>query len=57
MFDPMPAVIATFEDDSTKRLFSFYPDEILFHPSEFIGLTEQEAHSLHQRKDTTYLRS
>ena len=57
MFDPMPAVIATFEDDSTKRLFSFYPDEILVHPSEFIGLTEQEAHSLHQRKDTTYLRS
>jgi hypothetical protein len=57
MFDPMPAVIATFEDGSTKRLFSFYPDEVSFHPSDFIGLTEPEAHRLHQRKDVAYLRS
>ena len=27
MFDPMPEVVATFEDGSTKRLFSFFPDE------------------------------
>lgn len=33
------------------------PDEVSFQPSEFTGLTEQEAHSLFQRKDTTYLRS
>jgi hypothetical protein len=57
MFDPMPAVIATFEDGSTKRLFSFYPDEIHIYPSELIGLTEEEAHRLYQRKDTAYLRS
>ena len=57
MFDPMPEVIATFEDGSTKRLFSFFPDEVSFQPSEFTGLTEEEAHSLFQRKDTTYLRS
>jgi hypothetical protein len=57
MFDPMPEVIATFEDDSTKTLFSFYPDEISFTPSEFIGLTEEEAHTLFQRKDHSYLRS
>ncbi len=57
MFDPMPEVIATFEDGSTKNLFSFYPDEVSFTPSEFIGLTEEEAHTLFQRKDTTYLRS
>ncbi len=57
MFDPMPEVVATFEDGSTKRLFSFFPDEVSFQPSEFTGLTEEEAHSLFQRKDTTYLRS
>ena len=57
MFDPMPEVIATFEDGSTKNLFSFYPDEVSFSTHEFIGLTEEEAHSLFQRKDRAYLRS
>ncbi len=57
MFDPMPEVIATFEDGSTKTLFSFYPDEVSFHASEFIGLTEQEARSLFHQKDTAYLSS
>ena len=55
MFDPMPEVIATFEDDTTKTLFSCYPDEVSFLSSEFIGLTEEEAHSLFQKKDTAYL--
>ena len=57
MFDSMPEVIATFEDGSTKTLFSFYPDEISFKESDFTGLTEEEAHTLYQRKDRTYLRS
>ncbi len=57
MFDPMPEVIATFEDGSTKSLFPFYPDEILFQASEFIGLTEEEAHALRHRKDVAYLQS
>ena len=57
MFDPMPEVVATFEDGSTKSLFSYFPDEVSFQPSEFRGLTEEDAHSLFQRKDTTYLRS
>ena len=57
MFDPMPEVIATFEDGSRKALFSFFPDEVSFRASEFTGLTEEEAHSLFQRKDTSYLRS
>ena len=57
MLDPMPEVVATFEDGSSKRLFSFFPDEVSFQPSEFAGLTEEEAHSLFQCKDTTYLRS
>jgi hypothetical protein len=53
----MPEVIATFEDGSTKTLFSFYPDEVSFHASEFVGLTEQEARALFHQKDTAYLRS
>jgi hypothetical protein len=57
MFDPMPEVIVTFEDGSTKTLFSFYPDEVSFREHEFTGLTEEEAHSLLQKKDTAYLRS
>ena len=57
MFDPMPEVIATFEDGSTKTLFAFYPDEVTFRASEFVGLTEEDAHSLYQQKDTSYLRS
>ena len=57
MFDPMPEVVATFENGSTKRLFSFFPDEVSFQSSELTGLTEEEAYTLFQRKDTTYLRS
>jgi hypothetical protein len=57
MFDPMPEVIATFEDGSIKTLFAFYPDEVSFRASEFVGLTEEDAHSLFQQKDTSYLRS
>jgi len=57
MFDPMPEVIATFEDGTRKALFAFFPDEVSFRASEFIGLTEQETHTLFQQKDTTYLRS
>ena len=57
MFDPMPEIVATFEDGSTKNLFAFYPDEVSFQVSELVGLTEEEAHSLFQQKDRTYLRS
>jgi len=57
MFDPMPEVIATFQDGSKKTLFSFYPDEMSFQESEFIGLTKEEAHSLFQQKDRSYLSS
>lgn len=54
--DPMPSVIATFEDESTKTLFSFYPDEISFSEGDFIGLTETEAHQLKSNKDRAYIR-
>jgi hypothetical protein len=57
VFDPMPTVIGTFEDGQVKELFWFYPDELSFTESEFIGLTEQEARALRLRKDIAYLRS
>lgn len=57
MFGPMPEVIATFEDGSTKTLFSFFPDEVTFVSREFIGLTEEEAYDLFQQRDRAYLRS
>ena len=57
MFDPMPEVVATFEDGTKKSLFSFYPDEVSFRESEFVGLTEEDAHSLFLQKDRAYLRA
>lgn len=56
-FDPMPDVTVTLEDGEVKRLFEFYPDELSFTESEFIGLTECEAHALRRQKDIDYLRS
>lgn len=57
LFDPMPQVIAEFEDGTIKTLFTFYPDEISFTPNEFIGLTEKEAHDLFHKKDVRFLQS
>lgn len=53
----MPKVRATFEDGTEKVLFSFYPDEIDFSESEFIGLTEAEARKLRHDRDVAFLRS
>lgn len=48
----------TFEgEDSEVLLTSFFPDEIAFSPSEFVGLTEREAMRLITDRDITYLRS
>ena len=57
MSDPKPEVVATFEDGSSKTLFSFYPDELSFRASEFVGLTEEQALALRHRKDVAYLQS
>ncbi len=56
-FDPMPEVIATLEDGPSKSLIAFYPGEVSFRESEFIGHTDEDAHSLFQQKDHAYLRS
>jgi len=57
MLDPMPNVEVQFNDGIEKTLFEFYPDEINFTESEFIGLNEEEAHQLRIKKDIQYLQS
>jgi hypothetical protein len=57
LFDPMPEVWVTYEDGEEEKLFSYYPDEISFDASEFVGLTREQAMSLYTKKDINYLRS
>jgi hypothetical protein len=56
-FDPMPKVAVTYDDGKEEKLFSFYPDELSFSESEFIGLTRDQAFALRHKKDVNYLRS
>lgn len=56
-FDPMPQVWVTYEDNKEQMLFEYYPDEISFTPSEFVGLTRSEAIHLKFKKDKAYLQS
>lgn len=55
--DKLPLVIATFDDGSEKELFAYYPDEISFNRTEFIGLTEKETYALKYQKDVDYIRA
>jgi hypothetical protein len=57
MFDPMPEVKVQFNNGDEKTLFEFYPDEISFKESEFIGLTEESARRLKFEKDKRYIQS
>ncbi len=57
LFDPMPRVYVTLEDKTEHFLFDYYPDEISFTPSEFIGLTIAECIHLKFKKDRNYLLS
>lgn len=57
LLDPMPEVVATFDDNTVKKLFTFFPDELSFTEAEFIGLTETQARVLRLNKDIAYLQS
>ena len=57
LFDPMPQVWVTYEDNKTEFLFEYYPDEISFTPNEFVGMTRSEAVHLKFKKDKAYLQS
>jgi hypothetical protein len=52
----MPRVYVTLEDCEERFLFEYYPDEISFSPSEFVGLTMEEAKNLKFEKDVAFLR-
>jgi hypothetical protein len=54
-FDPMPQVWVTLEDGNEHFLFEYYPDEITFQPSEFVGLTMDEGAHLKYLKDKKFL--
>ena len=57
LFDPIPRVYVTLENGVEEFLFDYYPDEISFTPSEFIGLTIEECRHLKFKKDKHYLTS
>jgi hypothetical protein len=57
LFDPMPQVHVTLENGVEEYLFDYYPDEISFSPSEFVGLTKDEAIHLKFVKDKRFLQS
>jgi len=57
LFDPMPQVHVTMENGTEQFLYEYYPDEISFSPSEFVGLTIDEARHLKFIKDRNYLQS
>lgn len=57
MLDPIPSVLARFEDGTEQELFRYYPDEVSFSEAEFVGLTVSEALRLWHRKDVAYLQS
>lgn len=57
MFDQMPSVKVTLSNGESLKLFDFYPDEISFVESEFIGLTVEEAERLLTQKDVKYIQS
>jgi hypothetical protein len=51
MMDPVSKITVRFNNGEDKTLFEFYPDEISFSETEFIGLTESEALKLRFEKD------
>lgn len=57
MFDQMPSISVTLSDGNNLSLFEYYPDEISFVESEFIGLTVAEAESLLIKKDVKFIQS
>lgn len=48
-------VIATFTNGETKKIFSYYDDEISISEDELIGKTEDEACNVKIKKDVYYL--
>ena len=49
-------IYVTYEDNSTEKIYIYYPDELTFSENEFIGLTREEAQLLCYQKDLDYLK-
>ncbi len=54
-----PRIEAILSDDKDKwhKIAEYYPDEVSFHPAEFVGLTINEVRQLHFQRDKEYLQS
>ena len=57
MNDQMPSVRVILNNGEENTMFEFYPDEISFTESEFIGLTVESAKRLKFDKDIQYIQS
>lgn len=57
LFEPMPQIFITLENNKEDFLFEFYPDEISFSQEELVGLTVEEAKNLKFKKDKAFLQS
>jgi len=55
--DPMPVVHVRLDDNTEVDLFDFYPDELSFCETEFLGLTVEEGRHLKFLKDKAFLQS
>lgn len=53
--DPLPEVWAKFADGPEKLLFTYFPDEISFQESDFVGLTEEQATLFKFGRDRAFL--
>jgi len=49
--------VATFDDKSSSRCFSYFNDEHSFTAKEFIGMTRDQVRRHFVRQDTAYLNS
>lgn len=50
-------IFVTLDSGETKRLGGYFPDELRFEESEFVGLTFEQANQLMRERDIAYLRS
>ena len=55
--DKMPEVKVRFSNGVEKTLYEFFPDEITFDSTEFIGIPEKAAIDLKFERDKQYLQS
>lgn len=57
LVDPMPKVIVVDSSGAETTLFEYFPDEISFTETEFLGLTLDAARRLKFVRDRAYLQA